>query len=196
MTKRKERLGQGFSKRDVAALLGYAEASHTRLRKLYQLFYPNSSGGLTMVDVFRLAVADQLLRVGSSDKQVVDATRSALKWIDDDLGAGLEPGYIVALCSMRDCWEIKFFSSNELDQIDDILKSEDGTVDPLSSCVSIYQIDVPSLVRAINYNWKHRMQEISERKRASKRITVDAMKKALTGAGEFRRLVESAYQFE
>src|SRR5438270_7527704 len=102
MTKRKEALEQGFSKRDVAALLGYPEASHTRVRKLYQLFYPNSSGGLTMLDVFRLAVADQFLRVGCSDKQVVDATRSALQWIGDDIGAGLEPGYIVALCSMRD----------------------------------------------------------------------------------------------
>jgi len=189
-------LAKGFGFRDSAVACGYANPSHARMKRIFDLLFPQRLPGQEITQqcdgVVHMALLDQLLDAGCADEMALRSSRDAMVKIADDLIAGVRPGFLVCLRGQHEVIETPRYVPCESVESMAEWFDEDGNLPDGRTCLQIVQIDTNALFTAVNDNLKKYLAKFE----ATGRYSAEEMEQAKNGLDKIRELVESAYTTE
>ena len=186
----------GFGFRDNAAACGYANASHARMKRIFDLLYPERLPGEEILQtcdgVIRTALLDQLLDAGCDDEMALRSSRDAMQKIGDDLIAGERLGYLVVLRGQHEVLETPRYVASKSTESMAGWFDEDGNLSDGRTCLQIVQIDTSALFTAVANNLKKHLEKFE----STGRYSVEEMAQARRDLDSIRATVESAHNTE
>jgi hypothetical protein len=183
----------GFGFRDTAAALGYGVPSHARMKRLFDLFFPQRGSGEELKQgtygLYRMALVDQLLDAGCSDEMALRVSRDVVDLVADDILKKNRPGFLVCLRGQHEILRTpEYVSAAKVDFILESWFDEEGNLPDGRTCCGIFQIDCHSLFTALANNLKVYLEGFE----SSGRYTVAELEEARKSLDGLRDLVDSA----